>query len=611
MFSSVLSNAGKNGSWVRWGFRNLRAMQSLWRLRPYFKRYKWKLLLGLVIVAVSNVCTVRVPFYARYALDSLTGGTATPESLLLNGAGIVGYTLLSGFFMFLTRQTIIVVSREIENDLRNDFLAHLQTLSLQFFHDMPTGDIMAYSSNDIAAVRNFLGPAVMYSADTITTFVLVVAIMLQMNVKLTLFSLLPLPFVSYGVYLIGRKVYPLFTRVQEQFASITTQAQESISGIRVVRAYVRESYEEGRFKLMNWEYYLRNMRLIKVQGLMQPLMFMLVGVSQILVIGIGAGEVHAGNLTIGGIAQFMMNLNLLIWPMIAFGWVSNIVQRAAASMRRLNDVMDMRPDIADSEDVPAHGGAAITEIGGDVEYHDVAFRYPARTEDVLRGIAFTVPESTILGIIGTTGCGKTSLVNLLPRLYDVTHGVVRIGGTDVRHIPLKVLRRDISVVTQETFLFSDTIRNNIAFGKFTATEEDVVRAAVVAQIHEEIMAFPNQYDTVIGERGITLSGGQKQRLAIARAVIRQPKILILDDALSAVDTHTEDAILREMRKFLAERTAFVIAHRVSTVKNADSIVVMDRGEIIEQGTHEALLALGGRYADINEKQLLEEELEQL
>lgn len=582
-------------------------MNSLRRLGPYFRRYKKKLILGLVIVTISNVFTVSVPSFARKALDALGDGSATTELLLTYGAMMFGATMLGGFFMFLTRQTIIVMSREIENDMRNDFLAHIQILPVQFFHDTPTGDIMAYSTNDIAAVRNFIGPCIMYTADTVTTFIFALAMMLSINTRLTLWALMPLPFVSFGVYYIGRRVYPLFTGVQEQFSEITTRAQESLSGIRVVRAYVRESFEAAQFKVLSWEYLRKNMKLIKIQGLMQPLMFMLVGLSNIIVLGVGAQEVMRHTLTVGGIVQFIMYLSILIWPMIAFGWVSNMVQRAAASMRRLITVLDMPATIADSSATDA----TITHLQGSVAFRNVTFQYPDRTEAALRDISFDVPAGTTVGILGTTGSGKTSLVHLLPRLYDPASGDVLIDGKSVHTIPLEVLRRDIAVVTQDPFLFSDTVRNNVAFARIDATQDEIVRAAEVAQLNADIAAFPKGFDTMIGERGITMSGGQKQRTAIARAVLCDPRILILDDALSAIDTHTEAEILKALREFMRSRTSIVIAHRISTVKNADIILVMDDGKIIERGTHDELLAAGGMYADVHERQLLEEELESL
>jgi len=582
-------------------------MNSLFRLAPYFARYKGKLIFGMIFVSISNLFTISGPQIARRAMDALTSGSGTSWQLLGYGALMLLVTAAGGFFMYLTRQTVIVMSREIENDLRNDFLSHIQTLPVQFFHDTPTGDIMAYSTNDIAAVRNFIGPCIMYSADTLTTFVLSMSVMLAINMRVTMWSLIPLPFVSLGVYFLGRKVYPLFTGVHEQFSRITTRAQESISGIRIVRAYVREAFESAEFKYLGAAYLKKNMTLVKVQGLMQPLMFMLVGLSNIIVLGVGASEVSRGNLTIGGILEFMMYLNILIWPMIAFGWVSNMIQRAAASMERLNAVLDMTSPIID----PPEASTVRAEISGAVAFHHVTFRYPGRNDDALSDVTFDAPAGTIVGILGTTGSGKSTLVQLFPRLYDPTEGEVLIDNVSVRNFPMSVLRSNIAVVRQDPFLFSDSVRNNIAFARIDADMPSIEHAAQIAQLHDDIAALPMGYNTIIGERGITLSGGQKQRCAIARALLCDPKILILDDALSAVDTHTEAAILTALRAFMQRRTSVVIAHRISTVKDSDIILVMDQGRIIERGTHDELVETGGMYAEVHERQLLEEEIEKL
>ncbi len=580
-------------------------MRSLRRLAPYFRRHKGRLLLGLTIVTISNIFTVSVPAFARKAFDLLASGNADMGAVVENGLFMVGATFCAGFFMFLTRETIIVVSRLIENDMRNDFLAGIQRLPLRYFHETPTGDIMAYATNDIAAVRNFVGPSIMYSADTLTTFVFVLAMMLVTNTRLALFALLPLPFVSFGVYLIGRRVYPLFTAVQEQFGTLTTRAQESMSGVRVVRAYVREAFEEAQMKALGMDYLRKNMRLARVQGWMQPLMFMLVGLSHVIVLAVGASEVAAGRLTVGGILQFIMYLSILIWPMIAFGWVSNMIQRAAASMARINAVMDREPAF------PAERAGEERAIEGHVRFDHVSFTYPGRTTPALDDISFTIPSGATVGIIGTTGSGKSTLVAMLPRLLAPTAGTIAIDGVPIERIAPSSLRHAIATVTQDPFLFSDTVRDNIAFARPDATDVEIERAAERAQLHEDVAGFPKGYATMIGERGITLSGGQKQRTAIARALLCEPRILVLDDALSAVDTHTEEAILRALRDFRAGRTAILIAHRISTVKDCDQILVMDEGKIIERGTHEELLALRGSYAAIYEQQALEEELEKL
>jgi ATP-binding cassette subfamily B multidrug efflux pump len=578
-------------------------MRSLRLLAPYFRIHRKKLLFGLVIVTISNIFTVSVPAFARQAFDLLARGNADIGDVVVKGLFMLGGTAFAGFFMFLTRQTIIVMSREIENDMRNDFLAKLQGLPLGYFHTTSTGDIMAYATNDIASVRNFVGPSIMYTADTVTTFIFVLGMMLATNTRLALWALVPLPFVSFGVYLIGRRVYPLFTAVQQQFGTVTSRAQESISGVRVVRAYVREAFEEAQMKMLGWDYLQKNMRLARVQGWMQPLMFMLVGMSHVIVLAVGASELAAGRLTIGGILQFIMYLSILIWPMIAFGWVSNMIQRAAASMARINAVMEIAPAFGVGQE------GALREIEGRVTFENVAFTFPARTRPALDGVSFDIPAGATVGIIGTTGSGKSTMVALLPRLLNPTSGVIKIDGVPIESISPVSLRRSIATVTQDPFLFSDTVRDNIKFAMPDATDEQVEQAAKNAQLYEDVTGFPKGFETMIGERGITLSGGQKQRTAIARALLCEPRILVLDDALSAVDTHTEEAILRALRDFRKGRTAILIAHRISTVKDCDQILVMDEGKITERGTHEQLLELKGEYAAIYEQQALEEELE--
>ena len=560
---------------------------------------------------MSNVFTVALPVFVGRAIDVLkTGivsGTLHRSDLVMYACLVVGSSLIAGFFTFLTRQTIIVVSRHVEFDLRNDFLSSIQKLPLSYFQVTPTGDLMALATNDIGAVRNALGPGIMYPTDTIMTFLLVLGVLLYTDWQITLLALIPLPFVSFVVYRLGKLVHEKFEERQEQYSRLTTRAQESLSGIRVIKTYVREEHETRLFRDLSWDYLRKNLVLARVQSIMWPLMFLLIGFSLVITLYVGGGKVMDGRMTIGTLTAVFAYLSMLIWPMIAFGWVINMLQQGAASMSRLVKTMDVVPEIGDTADTN-YGMRSIT---GAIEFRHMTFRHHGAERAALNDISLVIPAGRTLAIVGYTGAGKSTMVNLLPRLYDVTEGAVLIDGVDVRRIPLKVLRGAIGYVPQETFLFSDTVADNIGYGVDRATGEEVKEAAEIAQISHDIEEFPRQYDTHLGERGITLSGGQKQRTSIARAVLRKPAILILDDALSAVDTYTEEEILLRLRRVMKGRTSIIISHRISTVKEADQIIVLHEGTIKEQGTHDELVTLGGIYAELHRKQLLEEELEQL
>ena len=584
-------------------------MRPLLRLKPYLIRYKKTLLFGLLTVIGSNVFTVVQPMFLGKAVDELKRGiesrTLVSGDLLMWAGLIVGFSLIAGIFTFLTRQTIIVTSRHIEFDLRNDLLSHLQKLSYSYFQNKPTGDLMAHATNDISAVRNVVGPGIMYPSDTFMTLTFVLIMMFMNDWQLTLLVLIPMPFVSYVVYRLGKLVNKIFTDRQEQFSLLTTRAQETLSGVRIVKAYVREEYEEDRFRKLSWDYLKKNLVLAKVQSIMWPMMFVLVGLSLVITIYFGGLKVIDGRMTIGTLTAFTAYLGMLIWPMIAFGWVTNILQQGAASMGRLAAIFDTEPEIKDTEAT----NHSIDHIDGDIEFRSVSFMHKNAAQPTLKNINLKINSGMTVAIVGYTGTGKSTLVNLIPRLYDITRGELLIDGNDIRRIPLEVLRSNIGFVPQETFLFSETIAENIRYGVDNFVEEDLKSAADISQITKDVLEFPKQFDTTIGERGITLSGGQKQRTSIARAIMRQPKILILDDALSAVDTYTEENILQHLREFMKGRTSIIISHRISTVKNADLIVVLQNGEIVERGTHNELVELDGIYSELHRKQLLEQELE--
>lgn len=581
-------------------------MSNLFKLKKYFARYKGKLFLGFLFILLSNAGTVYLPWILKNAINSLQTGVQ-PHELVNFLFLIIATSFFAGVFRFLIRQTIIVVSREIEYDLRQDFWAHIQKLPLKYYQNTTTGNLMSHATNDINAVRTFIGPAVMYSSDTFTRFAFAISLMISLSPMLTLFSLIPLPFLSYVVYKVGNHIHQKYVVIQEKFSELTTKAQENYSGIRVIKSYVREEYEIGAFKDLSRQYLEKNMDMVKTQALIMPMLFLLTGFSIIIVIWYGGTKVMTGELTLGVITAFMIYLGILIWPMIAFGWVLNIVQQGEASMKRLNKIFNEKYDIDDTK----RTDFAVDKITGAIEFRNVSFRYNENFPYVLKDINLKIEQGTTVAIMGYTGAGKTTFVNLLPRLYDITDGELLIDDVNVKSIPLSILRKNIGLVQQESFLFSDTILNNLSYGLPKPDLKRIVEVSEISRFNNDVNDFPEKYDTIVGERGITLSGGQKQRASIARALAIDPKILILDDSFSAVDTHTEEEILKRLKEFMKNRTSIIISHRISTVKDADNIIVLDNGQIAEQGSHEQLVVLGGIYADLHFKQLLEKELEEL
>lgn len=581
-------------------------MRSLRRLLPYLRQHRGRLLAGLIVVTISNICSTTVPRYVGATIDGLKSPEYGMNPVMENIAVILLLTAGSGFFMFLTRQTVIVASRLIEYDLRNDLLTAIERQDARFFQRHSTGSLMAHTTNDVSAVREFLGPAIMYSANSATTFFFAIGNMLALNPMITLVSLIPLPLMAYGTYLTGRRIHFAFRSVQEQFGDVTTIAQESFSGIRVVKAYNREEYEQEEFAKSSREYADRSLKLARYQSVMMPAMMFLVGLSNILVLGYGGWLAIHQQTTVGVVAQFFIYLNQLMWPVAAIGWVTNLVQRASASMVRIAAIFDAIPGIRESS-----SPTPVTAIHGSVEFRNVSFRYDGAKSNALRGVTLTVSRGGSLGVVGATGSGKTTLVNLVPRLFDPSNGEILIDGHPVSSIPVDVLRRGVGIVTQEPFLFSETIEENIRAGNPSATNEEVIAASKAAQLHDDVLLFPDGYGTVVGERGVTLSGGQKQRSAIARALLRKPAILILDDALSAVDTATEHEILEHLRIAMKDCTSLIVSHRLSAVQSCDAIVVLEAGEAVEYGSHGELLGKkDGIYAEMWEIQRLEEELQQ-
>jgi ATP-binding cassette, subfamily B, multidrug efflux pump len=567
--------------------------------------YRRAFAIGFLCVIVTAAVGLSGPWVLKYAIDDLGQGVNTAKISVYAGA-IVGLAAVGGVFRFLMRRIIIGASRDIEYDLRNDFFAHLQRLDLAYFQRHRTGDLMSRATNDLSAVRMMIGPAVMYSATTGLFFIVGIILMVSINPRLTLFALVPLPFVSVSVAYFGAVIHRRFERIQEQLSEISAITQETLSGVRVVRAYRQEPFEIERFRLANEEYVRRNRGLIRVLGIYQPSMGFLMGIGALLVLWLGSREVVAGRMTVGELVAFNSYLMMLSWPMIAFGWVTNLLQRGMASWKRMLEILDTPPAITDAEAT----GEIVDEaqIRGRIELRHLTFAYGDTV--VLDDVSAVLPAGTTTAIVGATGSGKSTLLQLLARLHDPPPGTVFIDDVDIRHIPLSVLRGAIGMVPQEPFLFGATIAENVAFGARGErdTRARVEEAAAIARLDKDASGFPKGYDTVIGERGITLSGGQKQRTAIARALMIDPKVLVLDDAMSAVDTYTEEEILARLSAVMRQRTTIIVSHRISTVRSADQILVLADGRIAERGTHDQLVAKGGAYAELHEKQLLEEEL---
>ncbi len=625
-------------------FSNLRP------LFPYLRKYRATFVFGAVCVLFNNGVWILFPLIIRRAIDDLNRGV-TRQKVLTYALMLLGVAAVKAIFQFLTRWVLIGVSREIEFDLRNDLFAHLERLSYSFYQRTRTGDIMARATNDLNAVRMLVGPGIMYTANTVVFTAGALVFMLSISPWLTLFAFAPLPIFSIVVQYFGRRIHERFERIQAMFSDISARAQENFSGARLIRAYVQEEAEIEKFERDNTEYIGRSLKLVRLMGMLWPTLETLLGIAIVIVLFVGGREVLLHRITVGSFVAFNTYMVQLTWPIIALGWVINIFQRGTASMGRIHNIMSEQPEIMDGPTLSTKsvekGGAPVSasevpgapslspgfgdrvgtvhvasEVHGDIEFLNLSFRYGKTlratesgnghshgNEEVLRNVNLRVPAGTSLAIVGPTGSGKSTLVSLIARIYDAAPGSLLIDGRPIREFPLAVLRRNIGFVPQETFLFSDTIRENIAFGAEDATLDEVRRAAEAASIATEIESFPDGYNTLVGERGLTLSGGQKQRTAIARALIRSPRILILDDALASVDTQTEDRILNHLREIMQGRTTIFISHRVSTVRNADRIAVLHDGEIVEYGTHDELIERSGYYTDLYNKQLLEEELE--
>ena len=593
-------------------------MKELAYLNKFFYKYRWRFLPGILFVIISNLFAVLPAQVIRIAFDLVNENIAIyrlfngfekqkliatifGQSLLFFGLIVLALALLRGIFLFFMRQTIILMSRHIEYDLKNEIYQHYQKLSMAFYRRNNTGDLMNRVTEDVSRVRMYLGPAIMYTINTSVLFILIIVAMFNVNARLAVFALLPLPLLAVTIYYVHTIINQRSEKIQEQLSSMSSFVQETFSGIRVIKAYVREDDIRKKFNQESEDYKTHSMSLVKIQALFYPMMLLLVGISTIITVYIGGVEVIKGTITSGNIAEFIVYVNQLTFPVTSLGWVTSLIQRASASQKRINEFLQTQPEIVSlsSDKIKLKGG---------IEFKDVSFTYPDTGIQAIKNISFKVEPGQFIAIIGRTGCGKSTIANLLLRMYDADQGDVLIDNKRIEKLDLNTYRDQVGCVPQEVFLFSDTIFNNIAFGLSVAEPNQVEQAAKDAALYDNIIGFEKSFETMIGERGITLSGGQKQRLSIARALIKEPQILIFDDCLSAIDTRTEEEILNNLGRLMNNKTSILIAHRVSTIKNADKILVMDGGEIIEQGTHHELMALKSTYFELFEKQLLEEQI---
>lgn len=592
-------------------------MKALSHLNKYLLKYKWYLIWGTVFTIVSNLFGIFPAQLVRYALDLVRETLdiyflydksplqsalydVFAFSILLYGILILVMALLKGLFLFLVRQTLIVMSRHIEYDLKNEIYDHYQTLPLSFYRQHNTGDLMARISEDVNKVRMYVGPSIMYGLNLIVLFILVISYMVSINARLSLYVLLPLPILSVAIYIVNSIIIRRSEEIQRSLSRLSTFVQEAFSGIRVLKAFVREDNSAAKFEVESDEYRQKSLKLTMVDALFNPLVLLLVGLSNVLVVYIGGQEILAGRLTPGNITEFILYVNMLTWPVMALGWTTSQIQRAAASQQRVNEFLMIKTDLVSEKNLTR-------TIRGEIEFRNVRFVYPDSGIEAIKNFSMQVRSGETVAILGTTGSGKSTLANLLTRMYDTTSGDIRIDDIPIKQYNLTNLRAQMGYVPQDVFLFSESISNNVRFGKPDMSQERVEQAVRDADLYQNIVDFPESFETRIGERGITLSGGQKQRLSIARAIARDPKILILDDCLSAVDTNTENIILNNLKRIMQDRTSVIISHRVSSAKLADRIIVLDNGDIVEQGTHDELLTLNGAYRELYEKQLQTEE----